>query len=59
MKGGILIGKMLSTLNMMYWTMNLFGFLIPNATMKYMRAHFFCVEATEVQTTRKDQVGLL
>jgi len=59
MKGGILIGKVLSTLNMMYWTINLFGFLIPNATMKYMRAHFFCIEATEVQTTRNDQIGLL
>ena len=38
----------LAVLNMVYWSLNLFGFVIPIAAMRYMRSHFFCVEAEEV-----------
>jgi len=47
------LGRLLALFNFVYWTLNLFAFLIPNATMKYMRSHFFCVEASEV-TLRED-----
>jgi len=41
-------GKLLSIGNFFYWTSNLFFFLIPIASMRYFRSHFFCVEAEEV-----------
>ncbi|GKZ01397.1 hypothetical protein MPSEU_001090500 [Mayamaea pseudoterrestris] len=42
--------RILACLNMLYWSVNLFGFLIPVGVMRYMRAHFFCVEAEQVIT---------
>ncbi len=42
------LGRVLAVGNFMYWGLNLFGFLLPVATMRYMRSHFFCVEAEEV-----------
>ena len=40
--------KVLGIWNFIYFGANLFGFLIPIATMNYMRSHFFGVEAAEV-----------
>jgi hypothetical protein len=34
--------------NLVYWTINLFGFLLPIAVIRYMRAHFLAVEAAQV-----------
>jgi hypothetical protein len=34
--------------NLVYWTVNLFGFLLPIAVIRYMRAHFLAVEAAQV-----------
>ena len=54
-------GRGIAVVNLVYWGLNLFGFLIPVATMRYMRAHFFAVEAEQV-TTRPgmgDSAGLL
>ena len=54
-------GRALAVANYVYWAANLFGFLLPVASVRYMRAHFFCVEAEEVQL-REGQVvsaGLL
>ncbi len=42
------LGRVLAVGNFVYWGLNLFGFLLPVATMRYMRSHFFCVEAEEV-----------
>jgi hypothetical protein len=42
------MGKILGVLNGFYWSMNLFGFLIPIASLRYLRAHYFCVEVSEV-----------
>lgn len=53
--------RILGVANLLYWYANLFLFLIPVGVMRYLRAHFFAVEATEV-TVRKggdDSVGLL
>ena len=44
------IGRSLAIVNAVYWTVNLFAFLIPVASIRYMRAHFFGVEAAEVVT---------
>ena len=44
------LGHYLAVANAVYWTTNLFAFLIPVASMRYMRAHFFGVEAAEVTT---------
>ena len=47
--------------NLLYWYANLLFFLIPVGVVRYLRAHFFCVEAIEV-TVRKGgdaSVGLL
>ena len=43
------------------WNINLFGFLIPVAGMKYMRSYFFGVEAEEVVVRGgdEDNIGLL
>lgn len=40
--------KILALGNFVYWGANLFGFLVPVASLRYMRCHFFCVEAQEV-----------
>jgi hypothetical protein len=42
------VGRLLAISNLVYWSLNLFAFLLPVAVMRYMRAHFFCVEAEEV-----------
>ena len=41
-------GRLLAVGNFVYWGANLFGFLVPVASMRYMRSHFFCVDAEEV-----------
>jgi hypothetical protein len=54
------VGRSLAVANFLYWTLNLFGFLLPVAVMRYMRAHFYCVEAEQV-TTRvgmEESIGL-
>jgi len=40
--------KVLSLVNFAYWGTNLFGFLIPVASLKYFKSHFLAVEAQEV-----------
>jgi len=55
------IGRGLAIANAAYWATNLFAFLIPIASVRYMRAHFFGVEAEEV-TTRiglEETVGII
>ena len=57
--GGTMIPKSLQALgvaNLLYWYANLFLFLIPVGVVRYLRAHFFCVEAVEV-TVRKGGEG--
>ena len=44
------IGRGLGIINAAYWALNLFVFLIPIASTRYMRAHFFGVEAEGVTT---------
>ena len=43
-------GRLLAMANLVYWSLNLFAFLIPIAVVRYMRAHFYGVEASEVTT---------
>jgi len=48
-----ILGRMglgLGIINFVYWAVNLFVFLIPIASVRYMRAYFFGVEAEEVTT---------
>jgi hypothetical protein len=54
-------GQALGIANGVYWAANLFAFLIPVATLRYMRAHFFGVEAMEVTTRMgmEETVGLI
>ena len=54
-------GKILSVTNFVYWGANLFLFLIPIASLRYMRSYFFCVEAEEVvvRDGDEDNIGLL
>ena len=55
------VGRMVAVTNLLYWALNLFGFLLPIASIRYMRAYFFSVEAEQV-TTRPgmgNSVGLL
>jgi hypothetical protein len=56
-----LVGRGLAIVNLAYWGANLFAFLLPVATIRYMRAHFFCVEAEEVKTRigMEESVGLV
>ena len=53
--------KVLGIANLLYWYANLFLFLIPIGVTRYLRAHFFCIEATEVIVRKggEDSVGLL
>ena len=55
------IGRAIAIANFTYWMTNLFGFLIPVAAVRYMRAHFFAVEAEEVttRTSMEDSAGLM
>ena len=53
--------RALGIINLIYWYANLLFFLIPVGVVRYLRAHYFCVEAEEV-TVRKggeSSVGLL
>ena len=53
--------RILGISNLLYWYANLILFLIPVGVVRYLRAHFFCVEAVDV-TVRKGgdtSVGLL
>jgi hypothetical protein len=43
-------GRSLAMANLGYWALNMFAFLIPVALVRYMRAYFFGVEASEVTT---------
>jgi hypothetical protein len=54
------VGRSLALANLMYWALNLFGFLLPVAAMRYMRAHFYCVEAEQVITRAgmEESIGL-
>ncbi|KAL9183803.1 hypothetical protein ACHAXT_004659 [Thalassiosira profunda] len=40
--------RALGVANLLYWYANLFLFLIPVGVVRYLRAHFFSVEAAEV-----------
>jgi hypothetical protein len=51
-------GRALAIGSLAYWTINLMAFLIPVAAVRYMRAHFYGVEASEV-TTRIGMEGAL
>jgi len=53
-----LINRILAVINLFYWGVNLFAFLIPIATMKYLRSYFFCVEASEVTMRVGDEVNV-
>ena len=54
-------GRALAIANYAYWTINLFAFLLPIGVIRYMRAHFFCIEAAEVQLRKGQETsaGLL
>jgi uncharacterized membrane protein len=55
------VGRALAILNVVYWLTNLFGFLLPVAVMRYLRAYFVCVEAEQVtlRSGMEDSIGLL
>ncbi|KAL7431765.1 hypothetical protein ACHAXH_001834 [Discostella pseudostelligera] len=53
--------RVLGIVNLLFWFANLIFFLIPVGVIRYLRAHFYCVEAEEV-TVRKggeSSIGLL
>jgi hypothetical protein len=54
-------GRALAGANLAYWAINLFAFLLPVASLRYMRAHFFAVEAESVTTRRgmEETIGLI
>jgi len=41
-------GRTVAVMNLIYWALNLFGFLLPIASVRCMRAHFFNIEAEQV-----------
>lgn len=53
-------GRALAVANLVYASVHLFGFLLPVAVLKYMRAHFYSVEAEQVTTRAgmEESVGL-
>jgi hypothetical protein len=53
--------RVVGLLNLLYWAVNLFGFLLPVAAMRYLRAHFLAVEAEQVtlRSGMEDTIGLL
>jgi hypothetical protein len=53
------LGRLLAFFNMIYWSLDLFLFVIPVVTITYLRAHFFCVEASEVTLRNEESlIGL-
>jgi len=52
--------QILAGLNLVYTLANVFGFLLPVALIKYMRAHFFAVEAASVTLHKgmEETIGL-
>lgn len=42
------LARVVAAANLGYWALNLFVFLLPIAAMRYLRAHFYGVEAEEV-----------
>jgi hypothetical protein len=54
------VGRIFAFLNLAFWSVNLFGFLLPVAAMRYLRAHFFMVEAEQVtlRPGMEDTIGL-
>jgi hypothetical protein len=54
-------GKLFAVFSFLYGTAHLFGFLIPIGVMRYLRAHFFHIEAREVsiQEGNNESIGLL
>ncbi|CAJ1951748.1 unnamed protein product [Cylindrotheca closterium] len=56
-----LANRSLAIANGVYWFSNLFFFLLPVATMRYMRAHFLSVEASEVKMRigMEESIGLV
>ena len=56
-----IFSRTLGLLNYLYWSVNLFGFLLPIAALRYIRAYCFCVEASEVtmREGHEDSAGLL
>lgn len=53
--------RALGLTNLVYWQANLLFFLVPVGMVRYLRAHFFCVEAAEVTVREGGEgaVGLL
>jgi len=53
-------GRGLAVMNLLYWSANLFAFLLPIAAVRYARAHFMCVEFEQVTTRSgmEESVGL-
>ena len=49
----------LGVTNLIYWYANLLFFLVPVGVVRYMRAHFFAVEATEVTLRRGASIDLV
>ena len=56
-----ILGRMVAMTNLIYWALNLFAFLLPIASLRYMRAHFFNVEAEQVtiRPGMESSIGLL
>lgn len=53
--------RALGIANLLYWYANLLFFLVPVGVVRYLRAHYFCVEAVEVTVRQGGEsfVGLL
>ena len=53
--------RVIAAANLGYWALNLFVFLLPIAAIRYLRAHFYGVEAEEVKVREgfDVSVGLL
>ena len=43
------VDKVVASATAAYWGASLFGFLLPVALVRYFRAHFYAVEASEVK----------
>ena len=57
----LLYHVILSSTLLTYWSLNLFAFLIPIASMRYIRSYLYCVKAEEVVLREGDDAfaGLL
>jgi hypothetical protein len=53
--------RILGLLNLLYSGINLFGFLLPVAVIRYLRAHFLAVEVEQVtlRSGMEDMIGLV